>query len=270
MSETTFIYGLFDPRNYSLRYIGKSDNPNLRLKQHIHFAINRTKSRSHKDKWLRSLLSERLEPSIEILEEVSIDKWEEAESAWIAECREFGLNLTNETSGGDGTKGISAEARISMSESHKGKQFTDEHKQSMKEAWARRKAQHGSSGFTSEGLDRIRARQKRWIEENREAFDKKNEALRGKPRSEEVKEKLRQANLGKKHTEETKKKMSEANKGRIPPMKGKKWPPEMIELFREKSTGRPQSEEQLRKKSESLKAFYAKKRLESKNDASDS
>ncbi len=252
MNETTFIYGLFDPRNYSLRYIGKSDNPDLRLKQHIFFATNNAET--YKDNWIRSLLSEGLEPSCEILEEVSLDVWQDAEQAWIADCKRFGLNLVNGTNGGDGfAGGMSSEVKAKLSESHLGKKFSDQHRQRMKESWDRRKAQYGESGSTKDALDKANAKKRKWREENKEAFDKLNEAKRGKPRSEETKEKLRQANLGKKISEETRQKMSIANRGSIPPMKGKKWPPEMIELFRERSTGRPQSEETRKKRDEALK-----------------
>jgi hypothetical protein len=252
MSETTFIYGLFDPRNCQLRYIGKSNNPERRLRQHITEARH---SRKHRYLlgWIKQLLSEGLEPAVEVLEECTQDIWQESEKAWIADCKEYGLRLVNGTDGGDGPFSFTSEARENISITHKGKKFSGEHKESMKRAWARRKELYGNNGFTDDGLNRIRTNQEKWRSENREEFDRLNQAKRGKPRSEETKQKLREANLGKKISEETRIKISEASKGKIPPMKGKKWSPEMIELFRERSLGRLQSEETRKKRSETFK-----------------
>lgn len=263
--KTTFIYGLWDPRNYQLRYIGKSDNPQERLKWHLRDAKHLVSS-THVYNWIRSLLREDLEPCLEILEEVLINDWEQSEKAWIEQCKLFGVRLTNMTDGGDGvtmtpeirrkigkantpgpmkgrkhtpetirkiienrgpmtisdeerkarsernqwrgkdgwmkgkrfteshkqkiseshlgeknpmfgkkqseesirrkvekTKGLkrSDEFRKHISEVQKGKEFTEEHKQRLKEAWLKRKEKFGASGFKDESIEKMRQSQKK-------------------------------------------------------------------------------------------------------------
>lgn len=97
-----YIYGLFDPGNLSLRYIGKTDNIGFRLDGHIRRARHRNGNNRYKDNWIRQLLSEGLEPAIEVLEECTEDNWQEVESAWIKEAREKGARLTNIYEGGRG------------------------------------------------------------------------------------------------------------------------------------------------------------------------
>lgn len=42
MTNTTFIYGLLDPRTKELRYIGKADDPNTRLAKHTKYSQKET------------------------------------------------------------------------------------------------------------------------------------------------------------------------------------------------------------------------------------
>ena len=94
-ASATYIYGLVDPRDSQVYYIGKSDDPEQRLYQHLHDSVNR-----HKRKWLVSLAGDGLKPSIKILEVVPADKWAEAETKWIAKGRGGGWPLTNIAAGG--------------------------------------------------------------------------------------------------------------------------------------------------------------------------
>lgn len=98
-SKNTFIYALRDPRDYTVRYIGKSNDPEARLQAHM----KDKKSNPIKTRWIDELLAEKLEPELEILENVVLDEWQEAEIKWIAKGREEGWPLTNITDGGDGT-----------------------------------------------------------------------------------------------------------------------------------------------------------------------
>ncbi len=77
----TYIYLLRDPKTSAPRYVGKSDNPEKRLKQHG------SKFSGH---------------SIEVLETVGQDNWREAERRWI---KHFGDQLMNGSPGGDGVSG---------------------------------------------------------------------------------------------------------------------------------------------------------------------
>lgn len=202
MNDTTFIYGLFDPRDCRLRYIGKSDNPQKRLEQHIFFA--RHGSKSHKDTWIRSLLSTDLEPAIEILEECTEGNWQEIEKAWINECKRFGLRLTNTTDGGLGGRG------------GKGKPLTEEHKRKIglansgkkpsKEAIAKRRETMKEWSPTEEHRQKVSNALKLAYSEGRRISRK------GKTHSAETRQKISESNKGHIVSEETKKKISEANK----------------------------------------------------------
>lgn len=243
MNDTTFIYGLFDPRDCRLRYIGKSDNPQKRLKDHIKSSKQKNNLRVYN--WIRSLLSEGLEPSIEILEECTSDNWQESEKAWIAECKKFGLDITNLTEGGDYPpsqigKKISEEhkeilrqvnkvrlrtpeERQKLSASKKGKStwvkgrhLSEEHKRKIGLANSGKKP---SEGTIAKRLETIRGRksteeQKKKISSGLKlAYSEgRRTSRKGKIHSAETRQKISEANKGRIVSEETKKKISEANK----------------------------------------------------------
>ncbi len=73
------IYGLIDPRDRCLRYVGKTHKRReIRLQEHI--AAAKEGESSHLYNWLRGLLKEKKEPEIFVLERVpGFDSWEEAE-----------------------------------------------------------------------------------------------------------------------------------------------------------------------------------------------
>lgn len=93
------IYALIDPRTHKVRYVGKSDDPTLRLWAHLH---NESRPNTHKSRWIRQLVSEGFTPQLVILERVKSEDWQTAEIKWIAHFRKAGSNLTNSTNGGDG------------------------------------------------------------------------------------------------------------------------------------------------------------------------
>lgn len=98
---TTFIYGLSDPTQYNkIRYIGKSDKPEIRYFEHLKDAT--TNINTHKTCWIRKLLSQNLQPTLIILDEVPIDKWKWFEKTWIDEYRKLGFKLVNTAEGGWG------------------------------------------------------------------------------------------------------------------------------------------------------------------------
>jgi hypothetical protein len=73
------IYGLIDPRDRCLRYIGKTHKRReLRLAEHVEAAKNGEKS--HIYNWIRLLLAENLEPEIFVIRKVkNYTDWEEVE-----------------------------------------------------------------------------------------------------------------------------------------------------------------------------------------------
>lgn len=78
------IYGLVDPRQQCLRYIGKTHKRReIRLQEHI--AAAQAGETSHVYRWLRALLQSGHLPDIFVLERVpGTDNWEEAERRQIA------------------------------------------------------------------------------------------------------------------------------------------------------------------------------------------
>lgn len=102
------IYYLQDPRNISIKYIGKTKKYlDIRLKQHITQAkslLNGSKrcKINKKISWIISLLSLRHLPTIHLIEEVDEIKWKEREIYWIKYYRDKGVELLNMTDGGDG------------------------------------------------------------------------------------------------------------------------------------------------------------------------
>lgn len=104
--NTIYIYALLDPCTNIIRYVGKSISPNKRYYQHLH-----PKGFTHKDNWIRKLISNDLKPIIKILEECTEDNWEERECFWISSFE----NLTNSTDGGqDGRMSEKVRQKLSL------------------------------------------------------------------------------------------------------------------------------------------------------------
>lgn len=102
--DTTFIYGLVDPRSGYVRYVGKSNNPKRR--RHLHLNPSSLRPKTRKNRWIIGLLNAGKRPELILLEQVSDSSWEEAEIRWIAYYRSIPQypQLTNGTSGGDGAQ----------------------------------------------------------------------------------------------------------------------------------------------------------------------
>jgi len=95
--KTTFIYGLLSNRDNNVRYVGKANNPNERLRHHLYEAKS-NRNNTHKSCWLRKELSENFKISFIILEECDFEKWEDREKFYI----QLYDNLTNTSIGGYG------------------------------------------------------------------------------------------------------------------------------------------------------------------------
>lgn len=96
----TYIYGLRDPRDWRIRYIGRTAVKfYTRLIGHLH-ARHHTKH-TRRERWIQYLLKLGLKPKIEFLECVPGNGFE-AEQKWIAKFREMGHDLVNGDDGGAG------------------------------------------------------------------------------------------------------------------------------------------------------------------------
>ncbi len=105
-----FIYGLCDPRDGCLRYIGKANNPTIRLYRH-HCPGNK---KNHRTDWLNSLKKSGLKPEMFIVEQIPASEWEEAERFWICYFKTIGCKLVNSTGGGDGVSMVTEETRAKL------------------------------------------------------------------------------------------------------------------------------------------------------------
>jgi hypothetical protein len=117
--KTTFIYSLSDPNTGKVRYIGKANNLKYRLWAHIHEGKHDLRNQ-HKCNWIKTLLKEEKQPIIDIVEEVPIESWKEAEIYWIAQFKAWGFDLLNKTKGGE-CGVISENCKIALSKSKRGR-----------------------------------------------------------------------------------------------------------------------------------------------------
>lgn len=122
------MYGLIDPRNGHLRYVGKSTSGLRRPFQHVQ-PYYLTKIRSHTANWCRALAAEGLRPDVEILEATTLEALNDSEQFWIAYFRALGCDLTNHTAGGDGMVGFvhREETKAKIAATKKGTYPTAEH-----------------------------------------------------------------------------------------------------------------------------------------------
>jgi hypothetical protein len=77
MGGEVSIYVLIDPRDDTVRYVGRSVDPKTRLAYHI------ADSTGRKREWIHELKAEGILPRMEIVDRASWSEWESAEQQWI-------------------------------------------------------------------------------------------------------------------------------------------------------------------------------------------
>lgn len=165
------IYGLIDPRDNRIRYVGKTKRDlDKRLNEHLMNVY--LKNNTYKNKWIKKLLKLQLCPIIILLEECNENGWELREEYWIRYYKDKYNDLTNATSGGEGLNNPTIEVRKKISIKNKGRKCSLEE-----------------------------------VENRRIVFSGEGNPFYGKKHSEETKKKLSNYFLGKKHTLETKEKL---------------------------------------------------------------
>lgn len=95
------IYALLDPRNKAVRYIGKANNAQKRLKTHLSDCLKR---KSPVCLWVKELLDAGMKPTLEILCQCSETTWPATERAAIAMARKAVPDLLNLADGGNQPK----------------------------------------------------------------------------------------------------------------------------------------------------------------------
>lgn len=119
MPSKFIIYGLVDPRDGQLRYVGKSTSGLRRPRSHTAPSNVEKIGHTHLGRWLR-----KVKPEIEVLEvHETAEALPEAERHFIAYFRFIGCRLVNATAGGEGSCGfrMSDATRRKMSDAKKGR-----------------------------------------------------------------------------------------------------------------------------------------------------
>ena len=129
MEKVVYIYVLKDPRDYQIKYVGKTSDINRRRKEHNQIHRNR---KSKKNSWVTHLIKNGMQPIMEVLEECKESEWIDREKYWIQYYKKLGFDLKNMTLGGESNNGyvFTPEDRLKQSESqklrHKTKPFSKE------------------------------------------------------------------------------------------------------------------------------------------------
>jgi hypothetical protein len=185
--KTVFIYSLSDPDTLEVRYIGKANNLKYRYWSHLHEAKNDLRNQ-HKCNWIKKLLSQDKTPLLEIIEEVSIDNWQESEKYWINQFKTWGFSLINKTEGGE-CGVISENCKIALSKS--------------------KKRGHVKGQFKHSEETKAKIREKRALQKVTEEMKRKiSESNKGKKKSDQHRENISKARKGMVFTEEHRKNMS--------------------------------------------------------------
>jgi hypothetical protein len=93
------IYGLVCPTSKQIRYIGVTRySLDKRLNEHL----RENKSKTYKQKWIKSLLSKGLKPEIVLICLTDESNWIETEKFYIKLFKTNGFKLTNTSEGGEG------------------------------------------------------------------------------------------------------------------------------------------------------------------------
>lgn len=98
-----YVYVLLEPDNKYIFYIGVTTNKiNRRLGSHINDSKNFTNKNIRKEDKIREILFLGKKPLIEILDYgISKEHLDELEIRYIKFCKENGINITNESGGGE-------------------------------------------------------------------------------------------------------------------------------------------------------------------------
>jgi predicted GIY-YIG superfamily endonuclease len=93
-----YIYTLNDPTNNNVYYVGKTNNPKNRYKQHVYEAKH-TRKKTKLYQWMGQLLKNGQKPIMDIIDEVEVEQWESTEQLHINNHKNNG-HLLNMTEGG--------------------------------------------------------------------------------------------------------------------------------------------------------------------------
>jgi hypothetical protein len=92
---TTFIYILYCPIDCILKYVGKSNDPEKRLRDHC---LDFRCMDLQKAAWIRKLKAKKLKPRLIIIDEIDVDDWKDKEEFWCNYFKGYGYQLYNKRS----------------------------------------------------------------------------------------------------------------------------------------------------------------------------
>lgn len=97
-----FIYILKDPITHLPNYVGKSNEHRIKKRLNEHCQLNRLQSNTHKNNWIKKLLSNNRKPILQIIDECNEINAKQKEQYWCNCYKRIGIKLTNSTIGGEG------------------------------------------------------------------------------------------------------------------------------------------------------------------------
>lgn len=125
------VYVLKHPETQEVRYVGvTSRSSRVRLSEHISVAKNQLRKTYCVD-WIRSLLSQGLRPTLEVIDTVALDALNEKEVEYIAKYLQDGCRLTNHTSGGQANFTVSHETCEKIRAWHTGRPLSEAHRKAI-------------------------------------------------------------------------------------------------------------------------------------------
>ncbi len=122
------IYGLRESEDKEYRYVGQTQHLKLRYLRHVRYM---SESNPYKNNWVKKVLLAGGAIHIDVLETTNHDFADIRETWWMAFYRGEGHRLTNLTDAGGSARGYkhTAEARASISEALKNREWTKESKE---------------------------------------------------------------------------------------------------------------------------------------------
>lgn len=119
-----YIYGLLCPIALTIRYVGKSNDPDKRFKHHLWTCARNS---HHTARWISKLKKSGMSPTVVILAALEdSEDWQKAERYYIASAAEFGWKLTNTNPGGEGGGYIRPEDKANWVEKIRASLCSDE------------------------------------------------------------------------------------------------------------------------------------------------
>jgi|WetSurMetagenome_2_1015567.scaffolds.fasta_scaffold274197_3 hypothetical protein len=95
--DSRVIYGLCDPRDGLIRYVGVTKNPAYRLSEHLRMPV---KEGIAKNTWIADLLSKELTPIFVFLEAVKEEDASACEQEWIESFAKLGVLFNHKVKSG--------------------------------------------------------------------------------------------------------------------------------------------------------------------------